>query len=95
MRFIIRRARLAKRRGLCMPSAQATTTRCLCISKKNCIVGAGALVPQGREFPPGSLIVGAPAHISRAVSEEEMHRVREGVEHYLDAKNELMQEEEV
>jgi len=63
--------------------------------KKNCIVGAGALVPQGREFPPGSLIVGAPAHISRAVSEEEMHRVREGVERYLAVKDELLQQEEV
>ena len=62
--------------------------------KKNSIVGAGTLVTQGREFPAGSLIVGSPAHISRAVSEEELHHVREGVERYLVVKDELLQQEE-
>ena len=62
--------------------------------KKNSIVGAGTLVTQGREFPAGSLIVGSPAHISRAVSEEELHHVREGVERYLAVKDELLQQEE-
>ena len=61
--------------------------------KKNSIVGAGTLVTQGREFPAGSLIVGSPAHISRAVSEEEMQHVRDGVERYLEVKDELLKKE--
>ena len=32
----------------------------------DCLIGAGALVTEGKTFPPGSLIVGAPA---RAVKE--------------------------
>jgi carbonic anhydrase/acetyltransferase-like protein (isoleucine patch superfamily) len=37
----------------------------------NCIVGAGALVTQGTEVPDNSLILGNPAKIKRAVTEEE------------------------
>lgn len=36
------------------------------------IVGANSLVTQGKEFPPRSLIVGAPAKLVREVSEEDM-----------------------
>jgi carbonic anhydrase/acetyltransferase-like protein (isoleucine patch superfamily) len=38
----------------------------------NCIVGAGALVTQGTEVPDNSLILGNPAKIKRAVTEEEI-----------------------
>ena len=31
---------------------------------RNCLVGAGALVTEGKEFPDGSLIVGAPAKVA-------------------------------
>ena len=58
--------------------------------KKNCIVAAGAVVTQGKEFPEGSLVVGTPAHISRPLNEEEIRGVHEGVQHYIDAKNELL-----
>ncbi len=39
---------------------------------KNCIVGAGALVTQGTEVPDNSLILGNPAKVRRAVTEEEI-----------------------
>jgi len=58
--------------------------------KKNCIVGAGALVTQGKEFPEGSLVMGSPAHVIRALTIDEMKSVKIGVEHYLDAKDELL-----
>lgn len=58
--------------------------------KKNCIVGAGSLVTQGREFPEGSLIVGSPAHVARELTEEEIRSVKLGIEHYIDIKNELI-----
>lgn len=58
--------------------------------KKDCIVGAGALVTQGKEFPERSLIVGSPAHVLRELTEEEIRKAREGMLHYLDAKDELL-----
>lgn len=39
---------------------------------KNCIVGAGALVTQGMEIPDNSLVMGSPAKLKRAVTEEEI-----------------------
>ena len=36
--------------------------------KKNCIIGAGALVTSAKEFPEGSLVMGSPAHVVRALT---------------------------
>jgi carbonic anhydrase/acetyltransferase-like protein (isoleucine patch superfamily) len=36
---------------------------------EDCIVGAGALVTEGKSFPPGSLIVGSPARAIRALDD--------------------------
>ena len=58
--------------------------------KKNCIVGAGALVTAGKEFPEGSLVMGTPAHVVRTLTTDELRNVKIGVEHYLDAKDELL-----
>lgn len=58
--------------------------------KKNCIIGAGALVTHGKEFPEGSLVMGAPAHVVRTLTTDELKNVKIGVEHYLDAKDELL-----
>jgi carbonic anhydrase/acetyltransferase-like protein (isoleucine patch superfamily) len=58
--------------------------------KSNCIVGAGALVTQDKEFPEGSLIVGAPAHVVRALSETEIRKAQENALHYLEIKDELL-----
>ncbi len=58
--------------------------------KKNCIVGAGAIVTQGKEFPEGSLILGSPAHVVRELTEDEIRKAHEGVEHYIVAKDELL-----
>ena len=57
---------------------------------KNCIVGAGALVTAGKNFPEGSLVMGAPAQIIRTLTADEIKNVKMGVEHYLDAKDELL-----
>lgn len=36
---------------------------------EDCIVGAGALVTEGKSFPPGSLIVGSPARAVRTLDD--------------------------
>ncbi len=38
----------------------------------NCIIGAGALVPQNAVIPDGSLVIGMPAKVRRAVTDEEI-----------------------
>ncbi len=49
----------------------------------NCIVGAGSLLTQGKIFPPGSLIMGAPAKVVRALTPKEIERNRTGAEEYV------------
>lgn len=39
---------------------------------RNCLVGANTLVTEGKEFPDGSMILGAPARVARALGEMEL-----------------------
>jgi carbonic anhydrase/acetyltransferase-like protein (isoleucine patch superfamily) len=48
------------------------------------LVGAGALVTQGKEFPPYSLIVGSPAKAVRQLTEEERRGLKESALHYVE-----------
>ncbi|MDE2395992.1 MAG: gamma carbonic anhydrase family protein [Burkholderiales bacterium] len=41
----------------------------------NCLVGAGAVVTEGKEFPDGSLIIGSPAQVKRMLAPEEIARL--------------------
>ena len=60
---------------------------------KHCLVGAGAVVTEHKEFPDGSLILGSPAKIVRALSEEEMQGLLSSARSYAEkaivAKNSL------
>jgi gamma-carbonic anhydrase len=47
------------------------------------IIGARALVTQGSEIPPGSLVLGAPAKVSRALSPEEREKIKYWAEKYV------------
>lgn len=47
------------------------------------IVAANALVPEGREIPPRSLVVGTPGKVLREVTDEEFERIRRTAENYL------------
>ena len=57
--------------------------------KSDCVVAAGAVVTQNKEFPERSLIVGAPAHVVRELTEDEIRKFHENAEHYLVIKEEL------
>ena len=48
------------------------------------IVAAGALVPENKEFPPRSLIVGIPAKRVKDVSEEQTEDIARGVRTYVE-----------
>ena len=51
---------------------------------KNCLVGAGSLVTEGKEFPDGSMIMGAPAKLVRQLTAEQMASLRDSAQHYID-----------
>ncbi|MBI2768801.1 MAG: gamma carbonic anhydrase family protein [Burkholderiales bacterium] len=51
---------------------------------RNCIVGAGAVVTEGKEFPDNSLIVGAPAKAVRQLTEEQVKLLGHLAEHYVE-----------
>jgi carbonic anhydrase/acetyltransferase-like protein (isoleucine patch superfamily) len=48
------------------------------------IVGAGALVTQRMTVPPGSMVLGTPAKVVRALSEEEQRALRGWAEKYIE-----------
>jgi carbonic anhydrase/acetyltransferase-like protein (isoleucine patch superfamily) len=48
-----------------------------------CLVGAGALVTEGRSFPDGSLIIGSPAKVARALTPAERQSLRDSATHYV------------
>ncbi len=47
-----------------------------------CIVGANALVAEGKEFPARSLIVGVPGKVLRDVTDEQAEAIRENARRY-------------
>jgi len=49
---------------------------------KQCLIGAKALVKQGTQIPDGSLVVGMPARIVRALTADERARFKPGAEKY-------------
>ncbi len=51
---------------------------------RHCLVGAHALVTEGKVFPDRTLLVGSPARAVRALTGEEMQRLEEAARHYVD-----------
>ena len=46
------------------------------------LVGAKSLVPEGKVYPPNSLILGSPARVLRELSPEAQAMIAHGAEHY-------------
>lgn len=51
---------------------------------RDCLVGAGALVTEGKTFPPRSLILGAPAKVVRQLSDEEIAQMHLNTRSYVE-----------
>ncbi|HTW75342.1 MAG TPA: gamma carbonic anhydrase family protein [Steroidobacteraceae bacterium] len=49
---------------------------------RHCIVAAGALVPPDHEIPDGSVVMGTPARVVRAVSAADLTLIRSAAAHY-------------
>jgi carbonic anhydrase/acetyltransferase-like protein (isoleucine patch superfamily) len=48
------------------------------------VVAAGAVLPEGMQAPPGSLVMGIPARVVRAVDERLARRIAETWSHYVE-----------
>jgi len=50
---------------------------------RNCLVGAGSLVTEAKEFPDGSMIMGAPAKVVRELTPEQIAGLQRAAAHYV------------
>ncbi|QPC41279.1 gamma carbonic anhydrase family protein [Kaustia mangrovi] len=50
---------------------------------RNCIIGAHALIPEGKEIPDNSLVIGMPGRVVRALTPEEVEGLALSAEHYV------------
>ncbi|MBX9710529.1 MAG: gamma carbonic anhydrase family protein [Xanthobacteraceae bacterium] len=50
---------------------------------KECVVGAGTLITEGKAFPERSLIVGSPARVLRTLSDEDVKKLTRAGPHYV------------
>ncbi|HMB01294.1 MAG TPA: gamma carbonic anhydrase family protein [Spirochaetota bacterium] len=66
----------------CMIGMGATVLNNAVIGRES-IVGAGALITEGKQFPPRSLILGSPARAVKTVSDQAVDRVRKNSELYI------------
>jgi carbonic anhydrase/acetyltransferase-like protein (isoleucine patch superfamily) len=48
------------------------------------IIAAGSVVPEGREIPPRSLVMGVPGKVVRHVTDEEVTEIEGAAEHYVE-----------
>lgn len=53
------------------------------IIEENVIIGAGALIPPGKVIPAGSLVVGSPGKVVRALSDDEIKNIKKSAQHYV------------
>jgi carbonic anhydrase/acetyltransferase-like protein (isoleucine patch superfamily) len=51
---------------------------------KYCIIGANSLIPEGREIPDGSLVMGTPGKVVRQLGEADFRRLEASAAHYVD-----------
>ncbi len=50
---------------------------------RNCLVGAGSLVTEGKEFPDGSMILGSPARVVKQLTPEQIEGLRRSAATYV------------
>lgn len=50
---------------------------------EECLVGANTLIPEGKSFPPRSMILGSPGKIVRELSNDDVTRFSAGAQRYV------------
>jgi gamma-carbonic anhydrase len=59
---------------------------------ESALVGAGALVPEGMKVPPRTLVVGVPARVKRSLTEDELARLHQSWQNYVQYKETYLNE---
>jgi carbonic anhydrase/acetyltransferase-like protein (isoleucine patch superfamily) len=54
-----------------------------CVIGRNCLIGASALLTERKHIPDGSMVVGTPAKVLRALRPEEIERMAENALSYV------------
>jgi len=50
---------------------------------KNCLIGANSLITEGKDIPDGSMVMGSPGKVVRALRPEEISRINSIADHYV------------
>lgn len=56
----------------------------------DCIIGAGDLVTEHTKIPPGSLVIGSPARVTRPLREAELAWLKESAQNYVSYARDYM-----
>ena len=59
---------------------------------KNCLIGANSLVTEGKEIPEGSLAMGTPAKVIKALTPEQQAELIKSAESYVERSKRFKQE---
>ena len=51
---------------------------------KNCVIGANSLITENTEIPDGSMAMGAPAKVVKALNEKHIRMLKRGADHYVE-----------
>jgi len=54
-----------------------------CVIGRNCLIGASALLTERKQIPEGSMVVGTPAKVLRALRPEEIERMSDNALSYV------------
>lgn len=65
------------------------------VINENCLIGAHALIPEGKTYPANSLIMGTPGKVARSLTDENVKGLQKSAKTYRDKiqlyRNELKQ----
>jgi len=59
---------------------------------ESALIGAGALVPEGMKVPPRTLVVGVPARVKRALTDDELAKLEQSWRNYVSYKEKYLNE---
>jgi carbonic anhydrase/acetyltransferase-like protein (isoleucine patch superfamily) len=51
---------------------------------RDCLIGAGSLITEGKEIPDRSMVMGSPGKVVRTLTDDEVERIRRGNQHYVE-----------
>ena len=51
---------------------------------KNCIIGANALITEGKEIPDNSLVMGSPGKVVKTMTDDQAKAVKFSAIHYVE-----------